>query len=429
MSEPWSLPGYDVQARIGGGATGELWRARELATGDVVDLRRLAAGAVLRADVELVRTLDTPYVVRLRAVVEHDHEVVLVLDHAPGGSLADLLTRRGCLEPGEVVTVAAPLARALAALHARGLVHGRLSSAAVLFTERGMPLLGDLWVGSDDGAGGPDRRTADEGADVRALADVCRQMLAGTAAAPDALLAAVEQGKHADPARRPDAAAFAAALRRAHPPVPVQLTGGPARAADAPFAQPARRPTSHRRRRSRGRLPAGALVLLVVLGAATGWLSGRGGDALPGTPVLPPVTSPAASPSSVASASPPDFATLLDDLDAARAEAFRRADAAALNAVYAPRSPGLAADRRLVQQLAAAGRSAHGVRDAVRAVDVEHAAGPSARLRVVDALGAYEVRDAAGAVVGRTPPRADAPHVVELALTPSGWRLVQVAPG
>jgi hypothetical protein len=43
-----------------------------------------------------------------------------VLDHARGGSLAALLSRRGRLTPGEVVTIAAPLAQALAAAHAAG---------------------------------------------------------------------------------------------------------------------------------------------------------------------------------------------------------------------------------------------------------------------------------------------------------------------
>ena len=83
MTEVFALPGYDVQALLGFGATGEVWRARELATGDTVALKRLRAGAdaaavdALRREAALLRTLDTPYVVRLRAVVGD----VLVLDH------------------------------------------------------------------------------------------------------------------------------------------------------------------------------------------------------------------------------------------------------------------------------------------------------------------------------------------------------------
>ncbi|TAL15904.1 MAG: serine/threonine protein kinase, partial [Frankiales bacterium] len=191
VSEVWSLPGFDVQCLLGFGATGEVWRAVELATGETVALKRLREGAdadALRREAALLAGLDTPYVVRLRAVVGS----VLVLDHAAGGSLAALLARRGALDPGEVVTIAAPLAQALAAAHARGLVHGDLTPANVLFTADGMPLLSDLglarlagqrlatvdgtaeYVDPAVAAGGE----PDAAADVWALAAVCHHLLA-----------------------------------------------------------------------------------------------------------------------------------------------------------------------------------------------------------------------------------------------------------
>jgi len=277
VSESWSLPGYDVQTLIGSGTTGEVWRAREVATGDTVALQRLgedteqgALEALSRTAV-LLRDLDTPYVVRLRAVVGR----VLVLDDAPGGSLAGLLARRGRLTAGEVVTVAAPLAAALASAHALGVVHGDLSPSSVLFTAAGMPLLADLGVARATGrpAGGRTAadyadpavgagRDPDAAADVWALAAVCHHLLAGmppqdadaaqegdavrrvavldpaptgqrvptgqlVPATPRALVAAVEAVLMAAPAQRPDAAEFASLLRRAHVTAPVRLTGGP----------------------------------------------------------------------------------------------------------------------------------------------------------------------------------------------------------
>ena len=200
VTEVWALPGYEVQALIGYGATGEVWRARELATGDDVALKRLGTGAdpaaieSLRREASVLRTLDTPYVVRLRAVLGEGADTVLVLDLATGGSLAALLARRGSLDPGEVVTIAAPLAQALAAAHASGLVHGDITPSNVLFTAEGMPLLADLGLarlagaplGTVDGtaeyvdpavaAGGE----PDEASDVWALAAVCHHLLSGT---------------------------------------------------------------------------------------------------------------------------------------------------------------------------------------------------------------------------------------------------------
>ena len=468
MSEVWSLPGYDVQALLGFGATGEVWRARHLATGETVALKRLRDGAdpaavdALRREASLLRSLDTPYVVRLRDVVGD----VLVLDHAPGGSLATLLARRGSLEPGEVVTVAAPLAQALAAAHSRGLVHGDVTPSNVLFTADGMPLLSDLGLARVAGerlarvdgtaeyvdpavAGGGE---PDAAADVWALAAICHHMLAGTPphdggsvhevlsaatageraplgllapSAPRALVAAVEAGLAADPVQRPDAATFASLLRRAHAVAPVRLTGGlPAagpvaavRETHAVREVAVAGPGPGRRRVPQGVLVGLGVLVLLVGGAVAGWLSGRGGDQ-PAAVAPPAVEQPAAV----------DWAQVLDGLDAARAEAFAAGDPAALQEVYAPGSPGLACDAALLQSLVDRRQTAHGLRHEVRAVEVLEQSPSGGRLRVVDVLAAYEVRDAAGAVVSRAPARGERAFLVRLTRTAAGWRLVEVRP-
>jgi hypothetical protein len=82
----------------------------------------------------------------VRAVVDTDGTTVLVLDYAAGGSLAMLLRTRGRLRAGEVVTVLAPVAAAVAHAHGEGLVHGAVTPANVLFRADGRPLLADLGV-------------------------------------------------------------------------------------------------------------------------------------------------------------------------------------------------------------------------------------------------------------------------------------------
>ena len=159
MGEGFALRGYVVERPLGRGASGEVWRARAAASGAPVALKRILTaddGERERACAEaaLLRTLDHPNLIRLHAVVPTADAVVLVLDLADGGSLADLLDARGRLAPGEVITAVAPVAAALAYLHEAGIVHGDVSPGNVLFTAAGMPLLADVGVarlvGEDD---------------------------------------------------------------------------------------------------------------------------------------------------------------------------------------------------------------------------------------------------------------------------------------
>ncbi|MEO7121692.1 MAG: protein kinase, partial [Lacisediminihabitans sp.] len=65
----------------------------------------------------------------------------LVLPRLSGGSLGRLLADRTQLEPGEVVTILAPLADAIAQLHELGCCHGSLRPRSVHFDELGAPVL------------------------------------------------------------------------------------------------------------------------------------------------------------------------------------------------------------------------------------------------------------------------------------------------
>ncbi|HEY8729477.1 MAG TPA: serine/threonine-protein kinase, partial [Acidothermaceae bacterium] len=175
--EDFSLAGYEVDQLIGFGGSGEVWRARELATGHVVALKRLRGatptsveGDPLRREAALLGTVQHEHVVALRAVVPTDEGLVLVLDYASGGSLAALLAARGRLSAGEVVTIGAPLAQALSDVHARGVCHGDITPSNIVFDESGKPLLADLGVARLVGEGGSPTAATPGYADPTAVA-------------------------------------------------------------------------------------------------------------------------------------------------------------------------------------------------------------------------------------------------------------------
>lgn len=314
MGAQFRVQGYDLGALISASATGEVWEARRHGTGEQVALRRIRPRTPdTREDVRrlasVLAMIDHPHLVRVHEALPLGDEVVLVLDHADGGSLDQLLHGRGRLDPGEVVTTAAPVAEALAAAHERGLLHGDVTPEAILYTADGRPLLTDVGVlalveGGEtlgthgytdpDGPTGPATSPA---GDVYGLAAVCYTALTGVVprpgqarpplaeAVPDApsgLLHAVGAGLQPVAARRPTAAQFADLLYAACPPAPVRfpvglvltdaalaaMTGGAA-APDAvaapedgspPASPPAERRTTERRAGEQGPADPGGLA-------------------------------------------------------------------------------------------------------------------------------------------------------------------------
>jgi hypothetical protein len=250
------LAGFDAVELLGYGSGGEVWLARERATGLPVALKRLRPGADLaardrlRREAAVLAGVDHPHVVRLRSVHGDGDGLVLVLDLAAGGSLARLLATRRRLPPGEVVTIAVPLAQALAAVHAQGLVHGDVTPANVLFAADGRPLLSDLGVarllGTRPGEVGGTRgyldpavlagTTPGPASDVHGLAATCLAALTGLPPydeqgrrldPPDGthpgLRATLEAALAPDPADRPTAEALAVAVFDAAAAEPVRF--------------------------------------------------------------------------------------------------------------------------------------------------------------------------------------------------------------
>jgi serine/threonine protein kinase len=396
--ERFALTGYVVEELIGFGGTGEVWRAREVDTGEIVALKRLRArGAAaterLRREAGLLATLAGPHVVGVRRMVVVGEEAVMVMDHAAGGNLATVLAVRGWLPAPEVVTIVAPIAAALAAAHSRDLVHGDITPANILFSGDGRPLLADFGVaramGADVGqleatidfldpavaaGGGPTPAS-----DVFALGAVAFTALAGHSlwgsGTPDERLARAAAGQRpplrdvlpdlspavaevldsmlsAEPDQRPDARSLGAAILRSSPVAPVGLVHKtrppppptnlvrPLRPTSPPaddIDDDAAAPRASWRKRI-VLVAAAALALVGAMGLGVSLAhAGHGAAPLAGTdPPIASIPETAASPSASSISAPTSWTQVVAHLDALRADAFDHADAAPLAQVYAP---------------------------------------------------------------------------------------------
>lgn len=265
MSTPPQVPGYALTQVLGAGATATVWRARRLADGLSVAVKVVAPheGRVAEAlqEAGLLARVRHQHVVHLYDVLPlpaaegEPPAVALVTQLAAGGSLAQVLARRGLLSPGELVTVLAPVAGALGDLHQLGVVHGDLSTGNIVFREDGMPLLADLGtariVGEqrlrDVGTGAGDGMVAPEvvegfaatqESDVYQLGALARLAVTGEAPGPgfdrqplaqldtqlpELLVDLVDRCMAGAPEDRPDAEELAAALHAVAQPEPVEV--------------------------------------------------------------------------------------------------------------------------------------------------------------------------------------------------------------
>ena len=318
---PPLVPGFIATGGVRMNATGSEWVAvrsldgnrfvlKSIPVTDVTQAQALAAQQMAAYD----RIENEHLVRRHSAIAMADGTLTLVLDEVSGGSLAQLLGARGQLTPGETVTTVAPLFKALADLHAAGVVHGDLAPGNVLFSADGRPLIGDLGVacllgrlaGPADGTGtggfvAPE--LAGDAApspvsDVYAMAALDWFCLTGAPPAPAAtrpalttlrpetpalLVEALTACLATDPVARPSAGAAAVAVFDAAPAESVALASvsDPAaeitrriRAAAVSVSDPAQPGT---RKRHQAPLVLGVVALLVVVafGVAATWFLRR----------------------------------------------------------------------------------------------------------------------------------------------------------
>lgn len=149
MSESFALGfqlgSYRIDSVIGGGGSSVVFRAKHVRLGTAVAVKVVtpqsgdgpAAQERFLRDVHLAAELDHPNVIPIIDADAHEDSLYVVMRYVPGGDLKTLLARAGALAPDRAAAVLAPVAGALDAAHARGLVHGNVKPANILLQRSG----------------------------------------------------------------------------------------------------------------------------------------------------------------------------------------------------------------------------------------------------------------------------------------------------
>jgi serine/threonine protein kinase len=159
-SELGTLGAYQLLERVGAGALGEVFRARDTRHGRTVAVKRIPA--VLAADSRRLTALEQaaarlgavshPGVAMLYECACDDGQWFLAQEFVAGQPLVQLLGGHP-LNPRRALDLAIEMADALAALHAAGLVHGDVRPESVMVSQKGHAKLLDAGLGAFTGAG------------------------------------------------------------------------------------------------------------------------------------------------------------------------------------------------------------------------------------------------------------------------------------
>ena len=138
------VAGYRLEAQVGAGGMAVVFRARDERLGRPVALKILAPG--LASDPEFRRrfiaesraaaTVDDPHIIPIHEAGEAEGTLFIAMRFVPGGDLRHMLAREGAMAPSRVAEFLSPVASALDAAHAAGLVHRDVKPANILVDVR-----------------------------------------------------------------------------------------------------------------------------------------------------------------------------------------------------------------------------------------------------------------------------------------------------
>ena len=147
------LGAYEVLSALGSGGMGEVYRARDTRLNREVAIKVLPAERLadehrrrrFHQEARALSSLNHPHIVTIYEVESAGDHDFIVMELVRGSSLDQLIPSRG-LPVRQLLRIAVPVAEALAAAHARGIIHRDVKPANLMVGDDGVVKVLDFGV-------------------------------------------------------------------------------------------------------------------------------------------------------------------------------------------------------------------------------------------------------------------------------------------
>lgn len=155
------IPGYEMQAKLGAGGMGVVYKAFDLKLHRTVALKFVGEHLAgpgdrdrLLREARAASALDHPNIAAIHTIEElPDGRTFIVMAYYEGETLADKI-RHGALQASRAVNIVQQIARGLQHAHTRNIIHRDIKPSNILVTDEGVPKILDFGLASTYGSVG-----------------------------------------------------------------------------------------------------------------------------------------------------------------------------------------------------------------------------------------------------------------------------------